>query len=115
MRRPGGRTQLRAAAASYVDLAYNDGRGGDSATAVRWWCKFCAFGLESAPGRVLDVAAPLQAKLDEEVILMEFACWLLRARPVSPETVRKYVSTIQAWHGRRFGVRLAGGLTLARL
>ena len=46
---------------------------------------------------------------------MEFACWLLRARPVSPETVRKYVSTIQAWHGRRFGVRLAGGLTLARL
>ena len=115
MRRPGGRAELRARAERYVDLAYNDGKGGDNATGVRWWYKFCAFGLETEPGRVLDVSAPLQAKLDEELILMEFACWLVQVRKVAPETARKYVSTVQAWHGRRFGVRLAGGLTLARL
>ena len=65
-----GRGGLRQAALGYVELAYHDKKGADSAPAVRG---------------------------------------------VTPATARSYVSTVQAWHERRHGVRLAGNLVLARL
>ena len=111
----GLRGGLRQTAAKYVLKSYNDGRGGASTTAVKWWRKFNESGLGSGPGRVLDVLAPLQEKLDEELILMEYACWLVKVRGVAPATARQYVSTVQSWHEREHGVRLAGGLSMARL
>ena len=110
-----GRGGLRQAALGYVELAYHDKKGADSAPAVRWWKEFCARGVRGEPGRVLDVSAPLQAKLDEELVIMDYACWLVQVRGVTPATARSYVSTVQAWHERRHGVRLAGNLVLARL
>ena len=110
-----GRGGLRQAALGYVELAYHDKKGADSAPAVRWWKEFCARGVKGSPGRVLDVSAPLQAKLDEELVIMDYACWLVQVRGVAPATARSYVSTVQAWHERRHGVRLAGNLVLARL
>ena len=91
-------------------------QGGDSATAVKWWRGFLLNAMgESEPGRVLDVHAPLQAKLDEELLIMEYATWLVQVRRVTPATARAYVSTVQCWHERRYGVRLAGNLVLGRL
>ena len=103
------------AALEFVDLAYHDKAGAANTAAVKFWAKFNKFGLGAEAARVLDVTAPLQSKLEEELIVMEYACWLVKVRGVSPETARKYVSTVQAWHARRFGVGLAGGLKLARL
>ena len=111
----GARPGLRQTAAAYVYKAYGDGKGGASTTAVNWWRKFIASGLGGGPGRVLDVCAPLQEKLDEELLLMEYACWLVTVRGVAPATARQYVSTVQTWHEREHGVRLAGGLNMARL
>ena len=111
-----GRDGLRGVALSYIDSAYHDGKGGDSATAVKWWRGFLLNAMgESEPGRVLDVHAPLQAKLDEELLIMEYATWLVQVRRVTPATARAYVSTVQCWHERRYGVRLAGNLVLGRL
>ena len=99
----------------YVDLAYHDGAGGDNQTGVRWWIRFCVYGLGVSVQRVLPEDAPLAEKLEEELLVMRFACWLVEERGVDPETARKYVSGVQAWHERRFGIRLAGGLKMARL
>lgn len=82
---------------------------------MRWWGKFCECGVGGGALRVLDASAPLQERLEEELIVMEFAFWLVSVRRVSPETARKYVSTVQGWHERTTGVRLAGGLRMARL
>ena len=106
---------MRASALGYMDLAYHDRAGASSTAAVRWWGKFCQWGLGEGALRVVDSVAPLGEKLREELVVMEFACWLVTERGVSPETARKYVSTVQAWHERQTGVRLAGGLRLARL
>ena len=99
----------------YIDSSYHDGEGGDSATGVRWWILFNVRGLGEPARRVLGPDASLDAKLKEELVVLRFACWLVEVRGVTPETARKYVSTVQAWHERRFGVRLAGGLRMARL
>ena len=110
-----GSAALDAKLREYIDAAYHDGMGGDTAQGVRWWIRFCRWGLGVSPVRVLDVTAPLELKLQEELLAMRFACWLVEERGVEPETARKYLSTVQAWHARRFGVRLAGGLNMARL
>jgi len=112
----GGRVaEFDAAICRYIDASYHDGLGGDSSTGVRWWILFNVRGLGEQAKRVLGPEASLNDKLREELVVLRFACWLVEVRGVTPETVRKYVSTVQAWHERRFGVRLAGGLKMARL
>ena len=113
--RRGGTGELRALALSFVDLAYHDKAGASKTAAVRWWGKFCEWAMGEGPLRVIESTAPLRTKLGEELVVMEYACWLVKVRGVAPETARKYVSTVQAWHQRRTGVRLAGGLSMARL
>ena len=110
-----GRGELRAMALSFVDLAYHDKAGASKTAAVRWWSKFCKAALGEGPLRLLENTAPLRTKLGEELVVMEFACWLVKVRGVAPETARKYISTVQAWHERRTGVRLAGGMSMARV
>ena len=99
----------------YIDASYHDGLGGDSATGVKWWILFNCSGLGEDARRVLGPEASLDSKLREELVVLRFVCWLVEVRGVTPETARKYVSTVQAWHERRFGIRLAGGLKMARL
>ena len=111
----GGAHRLDKKICEYVDAAYHDGVGGDNQTGVRWWIKFCVYGMGVQCMRVLGDSAPLAKKLEEELLVMRFACWLVEERGVDPETARKYVSGVQAWHERRFGIRLAGGLKLTRL
>lgn len=111
----GGVHALDARICSYIDHAYHDGKGGDSQPGVRWWIKFCIYGLGVSVARVVSEDAPLAEKLEEELLVMRFACWLVEERGVTPETARKYVAGVQAWHERRFGIRLAGGLKMARL
>jgi hypothetical protein len=111
----GGEHVLDGHICSYIDHAYHDGVGGDNQTGVRWWIRFCVYGLGVQVCRVLSESAPLAEKLREELLVMRFACWLVEERGIDPETARKYVSGVQAWHERRFGIRLAGGLKMARL
>lgn len=113
--RGGGHHALDPRICSYIDHAYHDGMGGDNQTGVRWWIRFCVYGVGTSVARVLGEHAPLSEKLAEELLVMRFACWLVEERGVDPETARKYVSGVQAWHERRFGIRLAGGLRMARL
>ena len=112
----GGRVaEFDKAICEYIDASYHDGVGGDSATGVRWWILFICRGLGEDARRVLGPDASLDAKLREELVVLRFVCWLVEVRGVTPETARKYVSTVQAWHERRFGIKLAGGLKMARL
>ena len=104
------------AIAKFVDLSYHDGKGGDSATAVRHWQRFC--GEAAADGswvRALEADATRAERLDEEYLVMRYAAWLVVERGVQPKTAEGYVSTVQAWHARRFGCRLAGGMQLNRV
>ena len=65
--------------------------------------------------RALEATATRAEKLDEEYLVMRFACWLVVERGVLPSTAEGYVSTVQAWHARRFGCRLCGGMPMMRL
>ena len=85
-------------------------------TAVRHWRRFCG---EAAPDgsyvRALEWNATRAERLDEEYLVMRFACWLVVEVGVQPSTAEGYISTVQAWHARRFGCRLAGGMQLSRV
>ena len=104
------------AIAKYIDLSYHDGKGGDTATAVRHWRRFC--GEAAADGswvRALEADSTRAERLDEEYLVMRFAAWLVVEREVTPKTAGGYISTVQAWHARRFGCRLCGGMPMMRL
>ena len=102
--------------AKYIDLSYHDGKGGDKSTAVKHWRNFCAQAADDGSfARALETTATRTEKLAEESLIMRFACWLVVERGVQPSTAEGYISTVQAWHGRRFGCRLAGGMQMSRL
>ena len=46
---------------------------------------------------------------------MRFVCKLVEEDGVAVETAATYFSHVQGWHGREYGVKLAGGLKLTRL
>ena len=48
-------------------------------------------------------------------MVMRFAAYLVVERGVQPTTAASYISTVQGWHARRFGCRLAGGMQLGRV
>jgi hypothetical protein len=56
--------------------------------------------------RETDVSDPLAMKVADEAFLMDFALWLVLSKPsgrsISVNTAAKYVSTVKAWHLRRF-------------
>lgn len=58
--------------------------------------------------RALEADSTRAERLDEEYLVMRFAAWLVVERGVAPKTAGGYISTVQAWHARRFGCRLAG-------
>jgi len=55
-----------------------------------------------------DTAAGLMAQRAVEDVLIMFAVWLVEKRDVQPKTAKAYVSTVRAWHARRYGEMLPG-------
>ena len=97
-----------------LDAASADGARGRKTTGVKAWFAFCA-DERVAPHRPLDPVSPLYVKLTEEWLAMRFCCALVEERGVAVDTASQYFSTVQGWHAREHGVKLAGGLKLERL
>ena len=95
-----------------LDQASRDGKRGRTHTGVKAWFAFCD-DLGTQADRPMDPNEPLWAKLEEEWMCMRFVCALTER--VTPESARVYFSSVQGWHAREHGVKLAGGLKLERL
>ena len=97
------------------------GAKGKMSTGVRWWFKFCVYGRNVSPIRVVDESSSRADKLAEEQLLMDFVVWLVACRPsgrpIKVKTALKYVSEVQGWASRLSvgGGRIGGGLSLDRL
>ena len=94
-----------------------DGRGNDSHSAVKHWCRFVTLGLKFE--RVIRPFDPLHTPLDVklcEVDLVEaYAWWLVTQVGVLTSTAWDYVTVVNAWHRRQCGVGLAGDFPLTRV
>ena len=98
-----------------LKASYHDNAGASSATGVRHWIRFTTIGLRQAAIRLLDPAAPIAKKLEEEDLVMRFGWWLVTQVGVQTETAEKYVSTVLAWHRRWHGVGIGGDMQMHRL
>ena len=98
-----------------LDQASRDGKRGRTHTGVKAWFSFCEDTMGTQAERPLDPNEPLWVKLEEEWLAMRFVIALVEERGVSPETARQYFSSVQGWHAREHGIKLAGGLKLERL
>ena len=98
-----------------LDQASRDGKRGRTHTGVKAWFSFCEETMGTQADRPLDPNASLWAKLEEEWLCMRFVCALVEERGITPESARVYFSSVQGWHAREHGVKLAGGLKLERL
>ena len=98
-----------------LDYATADRSRGRNSTGVRAWFAFCQDVMHVCPERAIDPNSPLVTRLEEEWLAMRFVCALVEERGVLPETAAKYLSQVQGWHAREFGVKLAGGLKMERL
>ena len=91
-----------------------DGNMGESATGVKAFKTFCAK-LGISPRRPLESGVPLSHKLAEERLCMQFVASLVEDRGVQPQTAANYFGQVQGWHAKEMGIKLCGGLKLARL
>jgi len=91
-----------------------DGAMGENTTGVRAWKEYCAkLGISYL--RPLDPNASLADKLEEEQLAMRFVCALVQERGIQVDTAANYFGQVQGFSAKRCGVKLAGGLKLARL
>ena len=98
-----------------LDQASRDGKRGRTHTGVKAWFAFCEDTMGTQADRPMDPNEPLWAKLEEEWLAMRFVCALVEERGISTDSARVYFSSLQGWHAREHGVKLAGGLKLERL
>ena len=99
-----------------LDLASSDGKRGRTHVGVRAWFALCEDVMGVPADRPMDPAAtPLWAKLEDEWLAMRFVCALVKDRGITPTSASQYFSSVQGWHSREHGVKLAGGLKLERL
>ena len=98
-----------------LDQASRDGKRGRTHTGVKAWFAFCEDTMGTQADRPMDPNEPLWAKLEEEWLGMRFVCALVEERGIAVESARVYFSSVQGWHAREHGVKLAGGLKLERL
>ena len=97
-----------------MNASMASGDMGRGSTGVRAWCNFCA--SEGTPhDRPMDPNSPLWAKLEEEMLAMQFVCALVQDRGVAPDTAACYFGHVQGWHSKEHGIRLAAGMKLSRL
>ena len=94
--------------------SHHGGQLGENTTGVRAWKAEMAR-LREPDMRILDPNAPLAAKLYEEQLCMRFVCTLVEERGIAANTAANYFGAVQGWHERVTGVKLCGGLKLARL
>jgi hypothetical protein len=109
------RHSLDTAVNKALDMASADGQRGRKHTGVKAWHAFCEDTMGQQAARPLDPNEPLHVKLEEEWLAMRFVCALIEVRGVAVETARVYFASVQGWHAREYGVKLAGGLKLERL
>ena len=97
-----------------MNASMASGDMGRGSTGVRHWCNFCA--SEGTPhDRPMDPNSPLWAKLEEEMLAMQFVCALVQDRGVAADTAACYFGQVQGWHSKEHGIRLAAGMKLSRL
>ena len=98
----------------FMEAATADRSGGARTTGVRWWLKYCVYGRSRSPFTRLGPNASLEAQVEAEQLLMDFALWLAvcqpSGRPISARSIAKYVSQIRAWHLREFRTPICGDL-----
>jgi hypothetical protein len=101
------RHSLDAAVNKALDMASADGQRGRRHTGVKAWHAFCEDTMGQQAARPLDPNEPLHVKLEEEWLAMRFVCALVEVRGVAVETARVYFASVQGWHAREYGVKLA--------
>lgn len=90
-----------------------DGNMGENSTGVREWKKMCLeLGID--PVRPLEAWSSLKQKLAEEQLCMQFVATLVEGGR-QPSTAANYFGQVQGWHAKTAGVKLCGGIKLARL
>ena len=72
-------------------------------------------GLKVSDRRVVDSTYPMPMRLGELDLAESYAWWLTTQCGVNIDTAWGYLSTVNAWHLRRFYVPLAGGLPMDRI
>ena len=106
--------RLDAGIESALNAATVDMAGGASSTGVRAWRKFCAL-FELRVLRPLDSMSSLRDKLAEERLVLRFIMWLVDSRDIKASSAANYLGSVQGWHLRQTGVKLAAGIRLARV
>ena len=100
---------------AFLASSVTSGSFGEGHAAVKHWMRYHET-IGKSPVRVLDpVLTTLDQKSKEEWHCMKFCEWLCTAVGVSSETSEDYMSRINAWHTRRHGIGLAGGMQMARI
>ena len=106
--------RLDAGIESALNAATVDMAGGASSTGVRAWRKFCAL-FELRVLRPLDSMSSLRDKLAEKRLVLRFIMWLVDSRDIKASSAANYLGSVQGWHLRQTGVKLAAGIRLARV
>ena len=86
---------------------------------MRWWVRYCTVGRGLSPLQHVERDAPHAAKLEAEVVFMDFALWMYFEKPsgrsVSVNSISKYISQIHAYLEREHGCLATGGMDRVRL
>ena len=110
------RPELRA---RLLSEASADHQGGATTAGVRWWFRYCTAGRYISPLLHVERDAPHAAKLEAEVTFMDFALWLYfetpSGRPISVNSISKYISQVHAYLEREHGCLATGGMDRVRL
>ena len=96
------------------DASYGDGQGASTHSSVHHWIRLLV-GLGLSPFRPVDPISPLALKLCELDVVDLYAWWLVTQQGVNHETAKGYCGTVDMWHERETGVRLAGGMGMGRV
>ena len=103
----------------FLSEASADHRGGATNTGVRWWMRYCLGGRCISPLQHVERDAPHAAKLDAEIVFMDFALWLYFEQPsgrsISVASISKYISQVHAYLEREHGCLASGGMDRVRL
>ena len=93
---------LRAQGDAYANMGSADMKGNDTSTAVRWYLKWCWFADEEVISR-LQAFSTWDEKRAVENKMIAFFIWLVATRGVAVDTAKGYLSTVRAWHERKWG------------
>ena len=93
---------LRSQGDAYANMGSADMKGNDTSTAVRWYAKWCWFAGEEVISK-LQAFSSWNEKRRVENKMVAFFIWLVAVRGVTVDTASSYLSTVFAWHERKWG------------